>query len=99
MYFCKIGKKNISTTSLKNLCIGFRATLNLCKNDIPLRPMYFKFGTLIYYVCQTKIYKTQKFSPNSFKVIEPQNVLKRVCLASFGVAMVTYFDVEATQIC
>ena len=66
------GQKNIFTTSLRNLYIGLRATLNLCKNNVSLNPMYrffFKFGTLVYYVCKKKIYNFQRLSPTSFEVI------------------------------
>ena len=48
-YFCLIGKKNISTTSFKNLYLGFRATLNLWKNDASLKPIYRFFSNLVHF--------------------------------------------------
>ena len=37
-------------TSFKNLYIGFRATLNFCKNDVSLKPMY-RFFFQIWKTC------------------------------------------------
>ena len=71
MCCCLIGKKNISTTSLKNLYIGFRATLTLCKNDVSLKPTYRLFSNLahlfIIFVRQ-KYIKLKKFHRPVFEL-------------------------------
>ena len=80
MYFYIIGKKNIITTSLKNLYIGFRATLNLCKNDVSLKLMYRFFSNLahVFIMFVRQKYIIQKLPPTSFEVIS----LKRMKLGS-----------------
>ena len=94
--FVQLARKNIFPT-LKILYVRFRATLNLCKNDVSLKLVYKFFSNLahlfIMFVRQ-KYVKFKNFYRPALKLLASK-VEKGVCLVPFDIAMITNFDVKA----